>query len=193
LFAVYTRGKKANQWVFERKVSLTNTLADRIDAQAVIQKPSAGDQMKWELSGPEFRKFVMKDLEIKNKPADYKIVIDATWSREDALLLEINNVFGCSDRRWTPLMLQLVQLSDDAPRSDGPRTPVTSFTYAADDSPEYIHEFLYLQCGHAKGEGKRSWGRVGMTNAALLYPWSFEYFVEKAGFVRKAQAAQAGR
>ena len=107
--------------------------------------------------------------------------MDATYGRRDALLLEIHHLWAYSYRSWTPLLLRLSVLAE-GDRPKGPSTPLERFFVESGPPDEFVHEFLYLQCGHS--DGKPSWGRVGYTNAALLYPDALEYLLGRIGFSR---------
>jgi hypothetical protein len=184
MFALYRKGKKPGQWRFHREVNIAGSLAGSISDQAKMLKPASKEAMPWDLSGEGLRKAVMEKFGVEGSPVDFRVVIDATWGREDALLLEIVNVFGYSYNNWTPLMLQMTELAEVGKRPNGPRTPIESVHFDESESLQHMHEFLYLQCGHALGEGRRAWGRQGFTNAALLWPDALTHLLSRAGFVR---------
>jgi len=92
MFALYRKGKKLGQWTFHCDVNIAGSLADAISDQAAKAKPARKEAMPWDLSGEGLRKKVMEKFGGEGSPRDFKLVIDATWGREDALLLEITDV-----------------------------------------------------------------------------------------------------
>jgi len=65
-------------------------------------------------------------------------------------------------------------------RPKGRATPVEDFRLA--DEERFIHKFLYLNCGHQGGT--RNWGRMGYTNAALLYPDALTHLLGQIEFAK---------
>ena len=140
--------------------------------------------MPWEMGGSELRDMVaanLRDLR-ERSTTSFRLVVDATYGRKDALLLEIGHVWGYSYPDWTPLLLRLSVFAVVENRLNGPSTPVQRLSVQNRPSDTFVHEFLYLRCGHVEGEGSPSWGKVGYTNAALLYPDAFEYLLGRSGF-----------
>jgi hypothetical protein len=169
---------------------LARPLTDHLTQQAQLRKPNQDDSMPWEISGEDLRPIVLAQAHIGEGATSYKVVIDATYGKGDALLFELRHVWGYSFHDWTPLLLRLCMLREQN-RPNGPATPLDRFELSTQrESPdEFIHEFLYLQWGHQGGK-QRNWGKMGYTNAALLWPPALEHLLGKIGFNRTAAAAQ---
>ncbi len=175
---------------FMRTVTLGGILAEYLSSEAERKQPEPKGMMDWEIGGNELRKLVMKRFSTPEEMGEqekFKLIIDATYGTQDALLLEICHVWGFADPGWSPLLLRLSQLCKEINRQHGPGTPVESFEPSVDctqaRASEFIHEFLYLQWGHQKGEGtQKNWGRTGYTNAALLWPPHLRHLLGKIGF-----------
>lgn len=163
-------------------VRLARLLVERILEEARTKQPDPKSKMAWELSGPELRDRVVVDTNEQERPDGYKLVIDATYTRGDASLFEICHVWGYADPEWSPLALRLSQLCEVS-RPKGPATSVERFEPEGEcaRSLGLVHEFLYLQHGHQSGKQK-NWGRMGYTNAALLWPPHVEHLLGKIGF-----------
>jgi hypothetical protein len=106
------------------------------------------------------------------------VVIDLkpTVARNVSLYL-LRDVWGFSDRNWTPLALRLESLFVDL---DDPNP--LEFKAAFDDSEAdrtLIGEFLYVQGGVAGGTW--NWGKAGRVNGTLLWPAAFEYLGTRLG------------
>lgn len=185
MFALYRRGKDPTEWRFVQEVTLAGVLTEAIADNAESKKPQAESTMSWELDREALRKAVVQKFGIDGAVADFKVLIDATWGRDDALLLEIENVYGYSYERWTPVLLQLSVAAEIPKRQNGRKTPVKVIECRPRRRSDFVHEFLYLQCGHLGG--RRTWGMMGYTNAVLLYSDAFKYLLSKVGFSEKAQ------
>jgi hypothetical protein len=184
MFELYHVADGSNEWRWVKNVTLAGLLVERILEESSTKQPDPKGSMAWELSGRELLDRLVRSSVASNereRAGKYKLVIDATYRRKDALLFEICNVWGYADPGWSPLMLGLAQLREiDRPK--GPGTPVKQFEPEDECSGAtgFVHEFLYLQHGHQGG--KVSWGRMGYTNAALLWPPHFEHLLGKIGF-----------
>jgi hypothetical protein len=183
MFMLYRAAKGSAEWRFVKTVSLAKLLVERILAEARTKQPGAEARMDWEISGRELCDHVVSDVGEHEPTDDYRLVIDATYRREDAVLLEICHVWGYADPRWSPLVLRLSVAYDNS-RPKGRETPVEQFEPEDEcgRAADFVHEFLYLQHGHHGG--KMSWGRTGFTNAALLYAPHLEHLLNKIGFKR---------
>jgi hypothetical protein len=161
-------------------------LTDRLRSTAQSIKPDTEDAVPWEISGTDLRNLVVAEFHDSGQKssASCKVIVDATYKRKDAVLLEIKHVWGYAYCWWTPLLLRMSEVASGENRPNGPSTPLEFFSLVTPSSNDFVHEFLYLQCGHT--EGKPSWGRVGYTNAVLLYSDALEYFLGKIGLVRGA-------
>ena len=93
-------------------------------------------------------------------------------------LYEILDVWGYSSDGWTPLLLHLSGLHvDSAPRGiDRDDFQIKSSTLSGP-----IYEFIYLRgsIGRGKLAGRWTAPPASPTNAALLWPESLTYFVER--------------
>lgn len=106
------------------------------------------------------------------------VVIDLkpTVARNVSLYL-LRDVWGFSDRNWTPLALRLESLFIDL---DHPNP--LEFKAAFDDGRadrSLVGEFLYVRGGVAGGSW--NWGQVGRVNGTLLWPAAFEYLGTQLG------------
>lgn len=191
MFALYRNGSRPGTWVFSTEVSIAGILARAMEGRAEVVKPKNHEGMPWALTGTGFCAAVREIFKPDDDAAGrrYKLIIDATWGRGDALLLEVINVWGYAYCDWTPLMLQLRDIAEEN-RPNGPSTPIPQFSCEEVVSGrrrtcDYVHEFLYLQCGYDKDieRRRRNWGRMGYTNAALLYPDAFRHLLAQVGFV----------
>jgi hypothetical protein len=180
MFAIYRMNKTDCEFV--RNVTVAGVLCDRIGDRAKTMKPKKDDTMPWALSGIDLCRAVITEHGIEEDAETCKVVSDATYTRSDALILEINHVWGFSYGPWTPILLRMSVLFEDE-RPKGKATPVECFP-SASQQQDFVHEFLYLQRGHT--DGTRSWGRTGMVNAALLYPDALAHLLGKIGFTQES-------
>lgn len=177
MFALYSLRGKSYRFVSEVKIA--GSLGNHIASEAGSKNPDGA--MPWSLSGRELCRAVIEKHNIAEPLGSCKVVIDATFSRADALLLEIDHLWGLSYPRWTPILLRMRTLTERK-RNGGKSTPVMQFR-AAPRKPEWVHEFLYLQCGYKEG-GKRNWGKMGYTNAVLLWPDALAHLLRQIGYGR---------
>jgi hypothetical protein len=179
MFAIYQlNGKKCD--LVHENTHIAKVLCAHIDGKRETMKPK-DDTMPWELSGRELCRRVIDEYGIEKDAASCKVVIDVVPKRKDALLLEINRIWGFSYGPWTPILLQMSTLFEGKRREKA--TPVKHFRLGS-QGQGFVHEFLYLQWGHGKGKqgNQRNWGRMGYTNAALLYPDALVHLLGKIGF-----------
>jgi hypothetical protein len=162
-------------------VTISGILGDHIASKTETIKPKKDDTMPWELSGHDLCRKVMRNegVEEGKDPASCKIVTDAVYSRDDAMLLEINRIWGFSYGSWTPILLQMSELFKGHRPRESKSPPVAHFQLGS-QAQGFVHEFLYLQCGHQGG--KRIFARVGNTSAAILYPDALEHLLGQIGF-----------
>lgn len=179
MFAVYSLKKQKCQFV--REVALAGILCKHIADTAKVMKPTKHDTMPWELSGVDLCRAAMMEQEIAEDGECCRVVSDTTYSRSDALIVEISHVWGFTYRDWTPILLRMSILFEDE-RPNGKKTTVECFQ-SCPEPGELIHEFLYLQKGHTTGTC--TWGRTGMVNAALLYPDALAHLLGQIGFVQR--------
>lgn len=134
--------------------------------------------MPWELSGLDLCRSVIGEQGIEEDADSCKVVSDVTYTRSDALILEIDHVWGFSYFAWTPILVRMsILFEDDRPK--GKATPVEHFPFDSQQE-DFVHEFLYLQRGHS--DGTCSWGRTGMVNAALLSSDALTHLLGQIGF-----------
>lgn len=183
MFAVYcVRGKTCD---LVNRVSIAGILCAHISSTAATIKPKKGDPMPWKLSGHDLCCAVRERFGFEEDAASCKVVADVTYGRSDALILEINGVWGFSYYKWTPIVLRMSAVFEgDRWRKSN---PVRHFRLSSQQQTKqyFVHEFLYLQRGHR--EGTRGWGRMGYTNAALLYPDALAHLLGQIGFVSKSR------
>jgi len=180
MFAIYCQTGKTCDLL--RSVTIAGVICQSITSKAASIKPKKNDTMPWELSGADLCRAVIAKHSMEAEAASCKVVVDATYGRDDALLLEINHIWGFSCGPWTPILLRMTSLFE-GDRPKGKATPVEHFRLALEEG--FIHEFLYLQCGHQGGT--KNWGRMGYTNAALLYPDALAHLLGKVGFTVKTE------
>lgn len=127
MFALYSAREGESEWRFTKTIKLARLLVDRILEQANNNHPGPTDRMAWEISGNELRDRVVRESLRPNEQAQgysYRLVIDATYTREDKHLFEICHVWGYADPEWSPLALRLSHLCDGITRPNGPATPL---------------------------------------------------------------------
>ena len=180
MFAVYRLREKNCDFV--RSVTVAGAICESISDAAKSIKPKKKDTMPWELSGADLCHAVVAKHGIETDAAACKVVVDATYGRDDALLMEINHIWGFSYYWWTPILLRMSAIFGGR-RPKGKATPVEHFRL--DPEPGFVYEFLYLQRSHTKGTC--SWGRTGMVNAALLYPDALTHLLGQIGFTQKSR------
>jgi hypothetical protein len=90
-------------------------------------------------------------------------------------LYEVMDVWGYSDKGWSPILLRLKGLFVDAAPSSFDRK---DFIRKDRDTVPSIYEFLYLKGSIRDGELDGRWTAppASPTNAALLWPESLNYF-----------------
>lgn len=180
MFGLYSRSGSTYSLV--RNVKIAGVLGNHIATTAGSLRLARSDQMPWTLSGQELCRAVIEENQVVKPARPCSVLIDATFGRADATLLEIDRVWGLSSHNWTPLLLRMRVLRTGLKRRDGKSTPVARFRLRS-GRPATAHEFLYLQCGHAGGT--RNWGRMGYTNAVLLWPDALAHLLRQIGFERK--------
>jgi hypothetical protein len=178
MFGVYCQSKRDCDLL--RSVTIAGVISESVTTKAASVKPKKNDTMPWELSGADLCRAVMAKHAIEADAASCKVVVDATYGRDDALLLDINHIWGFSYSSWTPILLRMTTLFEGG-RPKGKATPVEHFRLDSQEQ-DFVHEFLYLQCGHQGGT--KSWGRMGYTNAALLWPDALVHLLGQIGFTR---------
>jgi hypothetical protein len=92
MFAIYCQSKRNCD--FLRSVTIAGVICESITSAAASIKPKKNATMPWELSGRDLCRGVIAKHDIEADLAACKVVVDATYGREDALLLEINHIWG---------------------------------------------------------------------------------------------------
>jgi hypothetical protein len=180
MFALYCANSKQTACEFVSAISIAGILGNHIATQSEAGNIERDGSMSWKLNGHDLCCAVLRKQGIDGDRG-YKIVVDATYTRADALLLEIEQIWGVSYEGWTPVLLRMSVIFE-GDRPNGKSTAVPRFLLNCGLRTGFVHEFLYLQCGYHGG--KRNWGRMGYTNAALLYPDALTRLLAEIGFRR---------
>ncbi|MGO8718369.1 MAG: hypothetical protein ACLQMO_04020 [Acidobacteriaceae bacterium] len=147
MFAVYSC--KSDKYHLEKPdVTISGVLGDKITGQEEKIKPAKQDGMPWEMSGRALCRAVIKKHQIPARVESCKVLADVTFGRYDALIMEIDHIWGFSYYGWTLVLLRL-RTRFEGERPKGKSTPVTDFQ-ARSQRDGFVHEFLYLKCGHTK-------------------------------------------
>jgi hypothetical protein len=120
MFAVYhVHGKTCD---LVNSVGIAGILCAHISSTAATIKPRKSDPMPWKLSGHNLCCAVRERFGFEEAAASYKVVADVTFGRSDALIFEINVVWGfsysCNGRKTFHYALHQRGLADkpDAPQ-----------------------------------------------------------------------------
>ena len=172
----YTRtrvGTDATQYVQNEKKSLFGRNEGFIPWLLGLKlPPGQGEPCKWhvdvvtELGGhPDFP---YSTLLIDLKPKQNKTNVS---------LYEVMDVWGYSDRKWSPILLLLNGLFVDENPSNVDRN---TFVRKDNEIEGPIYEFLYLDGSIAGGQLVGTWSPppASPTNGALLWPDALKYFFE---------------
>lgn len=173
-FLIY-KEQRNRRWVQVSQIKLVNTIGRHV--QGLIKSSGFRAPLKWAASEQELLAAEDDDY----KKGQYRLVTDVKPSKEGALLLcQIEQVWGWTEKWWTPIALRLNPIFDEDERKDVERFK-KSFDLPSDselaDLAGPIHEFLYLR--HKGPNAQWYWGRVGVVNGALLWPQVFDHFVER--------------
>jgi len=109
-----------------------------------------------------------------------EIVIDLKPTVADNVsLYRVRDIWGFSDKDWTPLALLLECLFVDL---NHPKPMEFKTAFKVSPAPtSLVGEFLYVQGGVLGGTW--NWGRVGRVNGTLLWPEPFAYLTSELGRV----------
>jgi hypothetical protein len=90
---------------------------------------------------------------------------------DNVSLYRLLDVWGFSDKNWTPLALRFISLFVDREEAN----PVAFKNSFVDDGSghNWVGEFLYVRGGVHSGSW--NWGMVGRVNGALLWPEAFAF------------------
>ncbi len=161
---------EGQQLRFAKHVKLAGR-AGPISTSVLAARPSGGGG--WHL--PEA--ILLERLGAAN-PDLHAVVIDIAPDRPrtqgEALLCRLRDIWGFTHQTWTPILLRLEVVYDDA-RSE-PITP-GSYLPLPPVSGELLHEFLYLRGGTTPQPREFTWGRTGQVNGPLLWPEALRYFL----------------
>lgn len=92
MFGIYCQKKKNCDLL--QSVVIAGEICESITNKAASIKPKKNGTMPWELSGAGLCRAVIAKHSIEADGTSCKLVIDATYGRDDALLLEINHIWG---------------------------------------------------------------------------------------------------
>ena len=92
MFAIYCQSKRDCD--FLRSVTIAGVICESITNAAQSIKPKKKHTMPWELSGRDLCRAVISKHELETDAAACKVVVDATYGRDDAILLEIEPASG---------------------------------------------------------------------------------------------------
>ena len=107
-----------------------------------------------------------------------RLVIDLKPNvKSNISLYMVNNVWGVTYPKWTPVMLELTPLFVDKDVPEEMRAVCKrKFLYDPDPKAhEPVFDFFYLQGGYADGNWNP--GRLGGYNGALLWPDAASFFI----------------
>jgi hypothetical protein len=126
---------------------------------------------KWHATGREIVAAIHSsqpgtDIVIDLKPLDTKAVS----------LFRLLDVWGFSEKEWTPVSLHLEELFIDKPQGNPAEFKQL---FNMNHQGGSVGEFLYLLGGTEKGTW--NWGSVGQVNGALLWPDAFKYLTADLG------------
>ncbi|MFH1251383.1 MAG: hypothetical protein V1715_09840 [bacterium] len=103
------------------------------------------------------------------------LVVDLKPNKDKIVsLFQIKNLYGCTDKNWTPICVKLGVIFDEK-NVENPKQKKQLVNVKKNYFNKDIIEFLYIQKGFQSGKG--NWGPIGSVNAALLWPEVFKYFV----------------
>src|ERR1700738_3595407 len=102
MFAIYCQRNKDCDLL--RSVTIAGVICESITSKAGSIKPKKNVTMPWDVSGADLCRAVMAKHGVEADAASCKLVVDATYGRDDALLLEIEHIWGFSYGPWTPML-----------------------------------------------------------------------------------------
>jgi hypothetical protein len=128
---------------------------------------SQGEPYEWHLG-------IQSELD-KTEDRNSTLVIDLKPKQKELSLYEVMDVWGCSDKGGTPILLHLCGLFVDA---DPKGIDRNDFLIEDKEREEAIYEFMHLD-GVSNGQLTGKWitPRPSATNAVLLWPDCLKYFV----------------
>ena len=136
-------------------------------------RPDQGEPFKWSIPVAEF-------LARQGQPGT-AIVIDLKPTKRDEELsfYELEEIWGYSDRLWTPVMFWLKGLFVDEIR-DG--TDWHDFVVEDDKACPAVLSLTYIDGTVRNGtlDGRWTPPKPGSTNSVLLWPLAWEYFKDQA-------------
>ena len=136
--------------------------------------PSQGEPFKWHVPIQES----LNGAAVSN--TDYTgstLIIDLKpkQNKNNLSLYELMDVWGYSDKGWSPILLRLSGLFVDA---DPKRVDREKFVISDKEREGPIYEFMYLTGSVKDGKLDGLWNAppASPTNAALLWPEALAYF-----------------
>jgi len=170
MFARYKkqRVKESDRFQFVEQVSLFGCKEGFIPWLLAKQTLSSQEPCKWHLD-------VQSALD-KTEDRDCALVIDLKPKQKELSLYEVLDVWGCSDKVWTPILLHLSGLFVD---TDPKGIDRNNFIIEDQEREGPIYEFMHLEGGVSDGKliGKWITPRPSATNSVLLWPDYLKYFV----------------
>lgn len=100
MFGIYCQKNKSCDLL--QSVTIAGAICESITSNAASIRPKKDDTMPWELSGAGLCHAVVAKHSIEADGRSCKLVIDATYGRDDALLLEINHTGAFLMHRGLP-------------------------------------------------------------------------------------------
>lgn len=154
--------------------------------------PSLDNQSEpllWHLSETDIRREIMQD---EDKPTGNALIIDLKPNDARNLsLYEIEEAWGHSAKRWTPVMLRLKRLFCDENAANFDRRDFTLTD--ANIRSEPIFSFYYARGTVLDGKLEGTWNLTapGSANSALLWPDTMTYFCQNATAAINAWRSQS--
>ena len=106
---------------------------------------------------------------------DYSVIIDIKPNTEEIFLCELDRAFGYSFDDWSPIMLRLKLLYNDATKEDLDKN---NFIYP--DDTDIIYTMLYLYGSIRNGQLIGTWNPpFGTITALLFWPEAMTFFFEQ--------------
>ena len=179
--AFYWYEKASNSWSRKGPVALfgnTNGIICRILKGAYASQIEKNlEPIQWKITSPQISSI------LNSSSSENAIVIDAKPNDPKKLSLYfIDSIYGVSGWEWTPFMLRLKEIC-----TDGEKECINPECFSFKIDAEIIYTFLYLKGDFHEGKIRGSWTapRPSSTNTPLLWPKTFEYFLEMRALADK--------
>lgn len=181
MYALYQKISegKGCRYIFQEEAHLLGCNVGFIPKMlAAVLRKDASWPMKWDLN-------VSDDLARIGLSNHALIISLKPYNPKNLSLYELMNVFGHCLDGWTPMMYHLRGLFID---EDPIKFDDKNFFRSASDIEDPIFTMAYTMSGTVKnGKIFGEWNptRPGSSNSALLWPETFNYFVDMARKVAK--------